>query len=118
MPWYGILLDTMLNLLFPVVAGMDPRHLDYLAMMGRTAMQNGDHAQAVQFLSMALDLLKSYPPQFAAPLLADRAECLWKLGEEQASVENMRDAINAGLPLGDLNCEVTVERKLHLLAVF
>ena len=107
----GILLViTMLNLLCLVVAGMDPRHLDYVAMMGRTAMQNGDHAQAVHFLSMALDLLQSnpYPPQFAAPLLADRAECLWQLGVEQASVQSMRDAINAGLPVGDLNSEVII----------
>ena len=89
---------------------MDPRHLDYLAMMGRTSMQHGDYAQAVHFLSMGLDLLQSYPPQFAAPFLADRAECLWQLGDERASVQNMRDAIKAGLPPGDLNSEVVIHR--------
>ena len=91
---------------------MDLRHVDYFGMMGRSAMQQGNYDQGLQFLSMGLDLLQSYPlhniMHFAAPFLADRAECLWQLGDERAAVQNMTDAINAGLPLGNLNCEVNV----------
>lgn len=87
---------------------MDLGHLDYFAMMGRSAMQQGNYGQGLQFLSMGLDLLQSYPSHFAAPFLADRAECLWQLGDEKTSVQNMVDAINAGLPLGNLNCEVNI----------
>lgn len=89
---------------------MDLRHVDYFARMGRSAMQQGNYDQGLQFLSMGLDLLQSYPlhMHFAAPFLADRAECLWQLGDEKTAVQNMADAINAGLPLGNLNCEVNV----------
>ena len=90
----------------------DPRHL---GMMGKRAMQLHDYPDALRLFSMGLAQLQSlnYPPHFAAPFLLDRAECFWKLGNIQASLQDMENALRHGLPRDDFFAEVSlVEAKL------
>ena len=71
-----------------------------LRMMGTGAMQLGDYRNALHLLSMGLHQLQSLncPPHDAAPFLMDQAECFWRLGDIQAALHKMGDAINHGLP--------------------
>lgn len=74
---------------------MDPNHC---AMFAQRAMQNRNFEEALRFLSMLLVQLPPTAPQHAAPLLLQRAHCFWELGEFGASLQDMTDAIRAGLP--------------------
>lgn len=86
----------------------DPRHL---GMMGKRAMQLHDYPDALRLFSMGLAQLQSFncPPHFAAPFLLDRAECFWRLGNIQASLQDMENALRHGLPRDDFFAEVTDE---------
>ena len=107
----GFYCEDTLSMYRLIVAGvhviasmdMDPNHL---AQMAQMAMQHGDFAQALQYLSMSLARLPPSVPQYAAPLLAERAECLWHLGDPRASVQEMQEAIRAGLLDDGINSEV------------
>ena len=83
---------------------MDIQHFVVMAQM---AMQHGDYPTALHHLSMGLSQLPPQFSQYAAPLLAQRAECFWQLGNFQASVKDMTDAIRVGLPRDGLNSEVS-----------
>ena len=67
---------------------------------GKMAMQDGNYLDALRLLSNGLVQLTSfnYPPHYVAPLLMDRAECYWKLDNVEASVQDMGDALNHGVP--------------------
>ena len=84
----------------------DPRHL---GMMGKKAMQLGNHHDAVRMFSMGLAQVQflSLPPHCAAPFLLDRAECFWRLGDVQTSMQDMEDSLHHGLPRDDFFAEVT-----------
>lgn len=74
--------------------------------MAQMAMEHGNYQEALHHLSIGLSQLPPYLPQYAAPMLSERAECFWQLGDAQASVRDMKDAIQAGLPGDGLNSEV------------
>ena len=84
----------------------DPR---YLGMMGKKAMQLGNYPDAVSIFSMGLDQVQfqRLPPHYAAPFLLDRAECFWRLGDVQASMQDMENSLRHGLPRDDFFAEVT-----------
>lgn len=79
-------------------------------MRGKRAMQLGNHPEALHLLSMGLNQLKQLncPAHYLAPFLMDRAECFWRLGNIQAALQNMGDAINHGLPNDGLFAEVII----------
>ena len=85
------------------IPSMDPNHC---AMIAQRAMQNGNFEEARHFLSMLLVQLPPTVPQRAAPFLLQRAHCFWELGEFGASLQDMTDAIRAGLPRNGENVEV------------
>ncbi|KAM7440313.1 Stress-induced-phosphoprotein 1 [Porites harrisoni] len=76
--------------------GTDAR--SHFAMRARFEMQQGNYQEALRFLSMALSQIPPFLVQVAAPLLADRAECFWQLGDAGKAVQEMMEATNAGLP--------------------
>ena len=80
--------------------------IQHFVVMAQMAMQHGDYPTALHHLSMGLSQLPPQFSQYAAPFLAQRAECFWQLGNFQASIEDMTDAIRAGLPRDGLNFEV------------
>ena len=84
----------------------DPRHL---GMMGKKAMQLGNYPDAVRMFSMGLAQVQflRLPPHCAAPFLLDRAECFWRLGDVQASMQDMEDSLRHGLPEDGFFAEVT-----------
>ncbi|KAJ7371751.1 hypothetical protein OS493_023089 [Desmophyllum pertusum] len=87
---------------------MDPlQHARHLGMMAKRAMQLRDYPDALRMLSMGLTQLQplNYPPQVASPFLLDRAECLWQLGNVQASLHDMENALRFGLPRDDYYAE-------------
>jgi len=84
---------------------MDPNHI---AQMTQMAMQEGNYPQALHILNMGLAQLPPSFPQYAARFLSDRAECFWQMGNAQASVQDMWDAIRVGLPGYGLHSEVIV----------
>ena len=73
--------------------------------MGRIAMQQGDYQEALRLLSMDLNQISPRSTQLTR-LLADRAECFWKLGHAREAVQDAMDAIRAGLPSDDQHSEV------------
>lgn len=85
--------------------GTDAR--DHFAMRARFEMQQGNYQEALRFLSMALSQIPPFLGKVAAPLLADRAECFWQLGDPVKAVKEMMEATNAGLPAYGENSEVT-----------
>lgn len=84
----------------------DPRQL---GMMGKKAMQLGNYQDAVRIFSMGLGQVQllGFPPQWAAPFFLDRAECFWRLGDVQASMQDMEESLRHGLPRDDVFAEVT-----------
>ena len=74
--------------------------------MGRIAMQQGDYQEALRLLSMDLNQISPHSTQFTRLLLADRAECFWKLGHAREAVQDAMDAIRAGLPSDDKHSKV------------
>ena len=76
-------------------------------MRARFEMQQGNYQEALRFLSMALSQIPPFLGQVAAPLLADRAECFWQLGDAGKAVQEMMEATNAGLPAYGENSKVT-----------
>ncbi|KAJ7371766.1 TPR and ankyrin repeat-containing protein 1 [Desmophyllum pertusum] len=87
---------------------MDPlQHAAHLGMMAKRAMQLRDYPDALRMLSMGLTQLQplNCPPQVASPFLVDRAECLWQLGNVQASLHDMENALRFGLPRDDYYAE-------------
>ena len=92
---------------------MDPNHI---ATMAQRAMQHGDYPQALNYLNMGLAHLPPSVPQYAARFLSDRAECFWQLGNAQAAIHDMRDAIGVGLPSYGLHSEVTVYHNKFVLS--
>ena len=79
-------------------------------MMGKKAMQQGNHPEALRLLSMGLHQLRSLncPPHYAAPFLMDQAECFWRLGNIQEALHNMGEAIKYGLPNDGFFAEVII----------
>ena len=75
---------------------MDPAN--HFAGMGQMAMERGDFPTAQHFLSVALQHCPRAAPQLCLPLLIQRADCFWRLGEFQASVHDMEEALEKGLP--------------------
>ena len=71
---------------------------DHFAGIGQLAMERGDFPKAQHYLSVALEHCSRAAPQLYIPLLVQRAECSWQLGEVQASVHDMEEAISRGLP--------------------
>lgn len=68
-------------------------------------MESGNYQKALNILSLALNQPRSIP--IAGFLLADRADCLWELGNVHAAVQEMMTAIHAGLSSDEANSEVT-----------
>ncbi|KAJ7371745.1 Death effector [Desmophyllum pertusum] len=94
-----------------VMEGMNPlQHARHLGMMAKRAMQLRDYHEALRMLSTGLAQLQSCSPQFSGPFLLDRAECLWQLGNVQASLHDMENALRFGLPKGDFVHEEEAER--------
>ena len=95
----------------------DPRHL---GMMGKRAMQLNDYPDALRLFSMGLAQLQSLncPSHFAAPFLLDRAECFWQLGDIQASLQDMENALRHGLPRDDFFAEVIAVKESCVVPVF
>ena len=77
-----------------------------VGIMGRIAMQQGDYQEALRLLSMDLNQISPHSTQFTRLLLADRAECFWKLGHAREAVQDAMDAIRAGFPSDDKHSEV------------
>ena len=78
-----------------------------MTMMAQMAMENRDFPKALHFLSMALaHLAQVASPVASVFLLVQRAECFWQMGEFQASVTDMEQAIRAGLPRDFNNSQV------------
>ncbi|KAK2556008.1 hypothetical protein P5673_021998 [Acropora cervicornis] len=72
--------------------------LNQVTMTAQMAMENRDFPKALHFLSMALaHLAQVASPVASVFLLVQRAECFWQMGEFQASVTDMEQAIRAGL---------------------
>ena len=97
------------------MVSMDPNHIaqmtqmaNHIAQMTQMAMQDGNYPQALHILNMGLAQLPPSFPQYAARFLSDRAECFWQLGNWQASVQDMWEAIRVGLPGYGLHSEVIV----------
>ena len=66
--------------------------------MAQMAIKNGDFPGALHFLSLGLaHLAEVASPIDSVPLLVQRAECFWQVGQFQASVTDMEQAIRAGL---------------------
>lgn len=81
--------------------------LKQVTMMAQMAMENRDFPKALHFLSMALaHLAQVASPVASVFLLVQRAECFWQMGEFQASVTDMEQAIRAGLPREYKNSQV------------
>ena len=95
---------------------MDARN--HFVMTARIAMQKGNYQEALRFLSMALNQIPPFLGKVAAPLLADRAECFWQLGDAGRAVQEMMEATNAGLPAYGENSEVTFVVLLHQRCCF
>ena len=92
----------------------DPRQV---GMMGKKAMQLGNYPNALHIFSMGLAQVQflSFPPQYAAPFLLDRAECFWQLGDIQASIQDMENSLRHGLPKDDFFAEVTAACLKHFV---
>ncbi|XP_068702489.1 TPR and ankyrin repeat-containing protein 1-like [Montipora foliosa] len=75
---------------------MDPAN--HFAGMGQMAMERGDFPSALHFLSEGLEHCPRTAPQSCLPFLVQRAQCFWQLGQFQASVHDMEEAIGRGLP--------------------
>ena len=70
-----------------------------MTLMAQMAMENRNFPKALHFLSMGLaHLAQVASPAASVSLLVQRAECFWQVGEFQASVTDMEQAIRAGLP--------------------
>ena len=66
--------------------------------MAQMAIKNGDFRGALHFLSLGLaHFAEVASPIDSVPLLIQRAECFWQVGQFQASVTDMEQAIRAGL---------------------
>ena len=87
---------TGISCTYTMHLGTDAR--SHFAMRARFEMQQGNYQEALRFLSMALSQIPPFLGQVAAPLLADRAECFWQLGDAGKAVQEMMEATNAGLP--------------------
>ena len=75
--------------------------------MAQMAIKNGDFPGALHFLSLGLaHLAQVASPVASVFLLVQRAECFWQMGEFQASVTDMEQAIRAGLPREFKNSQV------------
>lgn len=73
--------------------------LNQITFMAQMAIKNGDFPGALHFLSWGLaHLTEVASPIDSVPLLVHRAECFWQVGQFQASVLDMEQAIQAGLP--------------------
>ena len=77
-----------------------------VGIMGRIAMQQGDYQEALRLLSMDLNQISPHSTQFTRLLLADRAECFWKLDHAREAVQDAMDAIRAGLPSDEIHSKV------------
>ena len=67
-------------------------------LMAQMAIKHGDFPGALNFLSLGL----AHSGEITSPfdrvlLLVQRAECFWQVGDFQASVTDMEQAIQAGL---------------------
>lgn len=76
-------------------------------LMAQMAIKHGDFPGALNFLSLGL----AHPGEVGSPidrvfLLVQRAECFWQVGEFQASVTDMEQAIRAGFPREFTNSQV------------
>ena len=81
--------------------------LNEVSLMAQMAMENCDFPRALHFLSMGLaHLAEVASPIASVSLLVQRAECFWQVGEFQASVTDMEQAIRAGLPRKFNNSQV------------
>ena len=70
-----------------------------MILMAQMAMKGGNFPGALHFLSLGLaHLAEVASPIDSVPLLVQRAECLWQVGQFEASVTDMEQAIRAGLP--------------------
>ncbi|XP_044176625.1 uncharacterized protein LOC114955374 [Acropora millepora] len=88
---------TSLGNVIPMEAIKSP--LNQLTLMAQMAIKNGDFPGALHFLSLGLAHLTEVASPFdSVPLLVQRAECFWQVGQFQASVLDMEQAIRAGLP--------------------
>ena len=73
--------------------------VNQVILMAQMAMKDGNVPGALHFLSLGLaHLAEVASPIDSVPLLVQRAECLWQVGQFQASVTDMEKAIRAGLP--------------------
>ena len=83
---------------------MDVNQVIFMAQM---AINQGDFPGALHLLSLGLEhLAKVASPIDSVPLLVQRAECYWQVGQFQASVTDMEQAIRAGLPREFNNSQV------------
>ena len=81
--------------------------LNQVTLMAQMAIKNGDFPGALHFLSLGLAHLTEVASPFdSVPLLVQRAECFWQVGQFQASVLDMEQAIRAGLPRKFNNSQV------------
>ena len=81
--------------------------LNQVTLMAQMAMEKRDFPKALHFLSLGLAYLaKVASPIASVTLLVQRAECFWQVGEFQASVTDMEQAIRAGLPKEFNNSQV------------
>ena len=68
-------------------------------LMAQMAIKHGNFPGALNFLSLGLAHLAEVASPFeSVPLLVQRADCFWQVGQFQASVTDMEQAIGAGLP--------------------
>ena len=79
-----------------LIEAMDVNQVIFMAQM---AINEGDFPGALHLLSLGLAHLANVAsPIDSVPFLVQRAECYWQVGQFQASVTDMEQAIRAGLP--------------------
>ncbi|XP_015773456.1 PREDICTED: uncharacterized protein LOC107351677 [Acropora digitifera] len=82
-----------------VVILFEAMDVNQVIFMAQMAINEGDFPGALHLLSLGLAHLANVAsPIDSVPFLVQRAECYWQVGQFQASVTDMEQAIRAGLP--------------------
>ena len=82
--------------------GME-ENIGMFGWLGRTAMAGGQLEEAIMNFTEGLNRVPRDFPHLAAAFLMDRSECFWLLHQYQESFNDMRQAMEIGLPAVDAN---------------